>query len=244
MYVDPTGNVYVHFEGGQLTTHSSNTISSNNDHSLGKDLSGLSSNVPVESFKHDQIGAALAFVEEQVANNPDQPIVISGHSLGGYTAIEIAQVLTEGGYTVDLVIVVDAFSVLSQSDGDILAEGLPEGVAAINFRQVGDVAGAVVEGAEDRIIDATHSAIDNSQEVTSFARTFVNIIHSLGNRYSSAGGKPIVTKDGTVKLGRGGRSGSFSCSARSCSASKVYKKSRYFSKANRAKVAARAGRTL
>lgn len=59
--------------------------------------------------------------------------------------------------------------------------------------------------------------------------------NNFGNRFSYKGGKPQVSKDGTTKLGRGGRSGSFRCNAGSCSVSKAYKKPRYFSKANRNK---------
>jgi RHS repeat-associated protein len=64
---------------------------------------------------------------------------------------------------------------------------------------------------------------DSAKAVSNTARQSASGSSSY-NRFSSKGGKPKVSKDGTVTLGSGGRSGSFRCYARSCSVSKAYKK--------------------
>lgn len=151
------------FEGFDGTSSGGSFSGGGSESATGMDLladrireEGLGFEVAVH--EHEDQDAAIARIEEALEENLRAKVVIMGHSLGGDSAVEVAETLGAKNIGVDLLVQIDSVGV-----GD---EVKPPGVKrAVNiFSTSGDgIDGAQqVDGSENIGLDGTtHTDIDN-----------------------------------------------------------------------------------
>ena len=158
-YKDPDGHVAVGFEGfsGYLDDESGVD-------EIASQIYDEDSSISVQVFGHSEQRDALAYVEQQIQQNPNQPIVVYGHSFGGDSAIEFSKRLGREGLEVDELYLIDTIGVLDNKK--------PENVkSATNFIQASkliDLHGKKVAGAMTRDMTklaVKHTSIDNNKRL-------------------------------------------------------------------------------
>ena len=172
-------------------------------------------------------GESGDYIRESLRDNPNQPVIIIGHSVGGGKALEVQEILQNAGIAVDKVYTIDPFSPLDENHRRLFESPPTRQNVNVNYHQTNTpyFKGETLGEEFDVLIDAGHFNIDSNQRVQREIVSGTNSAHfAYSDRFSSQGGKPIISKDGKVTLGMGGQSGSFKCYASSCSASKAYYK--------------------
>ena len=125
-------------------------------------------------FAHGQQKAARGFINEAISNNPDEPLVIIGHSFGGDSSIELAKTLQSDGVDIDLLVQIDSIGIND--------EALPSNVGlGINFYQEG---GSGLDGAKNvsgsvniRAPGASHTNIDSDRDVGGITAASAAVAH-------------------------------------------------------------------
>src|SRR3989344_1578760 len=217
---DPNGQTAVLFQG--FAASNQDQVSA--DSGVNQIYQQLNSDVRQTSqvfAPNAAVSTAQAFVQNQLSQNANQPVVIIGHSMGAGKALELQRALMEEGISVNLVITLDPTSP-EKIHRDLFKENIPESGLNANFYQEGGLfalTGNQLHGAHNILIDDTHTGIDSNPFVQYWTSRLTNTAHDRYlNRFSSSGGAPVVSNGGrTVNLGSGGRYGSFKCYASSCS---------------------------
>jgi RHS repeat-associated protein len=202
--IDPDGRVSVGFQGAQSSGSHGDFLGDITDR-----INERIDNRVYRSNEPEVVEAAVNYVKESLATEPNQPVIIYGHSRGGQRALELQQRLEEEGITVDAVITIDP--VYEFFTG--FNEGELDPMTNFNFFQRNNRPfGRTYEGITNEPINAGHTGIDSNVIVTGFISDLVNSAHTARNpgRFTPSGKKYI-------RLGRGGSSGSFRCRASSCS---------------------------
>jgi pimeloyl-ACP methyl ester carboxylesterase len=156
-WIDPDGRLAIGFPGGV-------------------DRSGSGANIPVldaaisdipligptyiaDSNNFDDLAAAYNWAMDQLAANPNQPIIIYGHSLGAEAAVEFASQLVQAGQSVDLVIALDPIEDIT------LPAGVTEG--ACFYTTDGGLGGGQLISPTDNVENyALPASIDHSSMIT------------------------------------------------------------------------------
>ena len=98
-YVDPDGHAVANFTG--LGNSADSAV-----HALARYF-GTQSLGESRVFRHQDVAAAAAFLIQQHAFHPDQPVVIAGHSRGAAASLQLARTLQKAGIHVDLLLTID-----------------------------------------------------------------------------------------------------------------------------------------
>ena len=215
---DPNGQTAVLFQG--FAASNQDQVSA--DSGVNQIYQQLNSDVRQTSqvfAPNAAVSTAQAFVQNQLSQNANQPVVIIGHSMGAGKALELQRALMEEGISVNLVITIDPYSNKDSHEG-LFSENVPKESINVNFYQENTpiMKGEKLSGAHNFLIDSTHTGIDSDPVVQYWTARLTNTAHDrYSNRFSSSGGAPVVSNGGkTVNLGSGGRYGSFKCYASSC----------------------------
>jgi RHS repeat-associated protein len=121
-FVDPDGQLAVGFTG--LGNSSKSGI-----HDLANTFAAHSGVGATKVFDWEARKQALAFIQAQLAQNPDQPVIVFGHSRGAAESLKLARDLKTAGVKVDLVLTIDPVLV-----DPMLAQGVPSNVRkAVNY---------------------------------------------------------------------------------------------------------------
>lgn len=161
-YVDPTGQVAVGFQGLSGTSLSTDV------EAIAAQISAQ--NIPIKTFPQGRLGEfrAKLYIEKQLRENPNQPIVIYGHSLGGVSAVRLSEKLGKEGLEVDQLITIDPVS----KTGQPFNIEKPQNVMiATNFLQLNpqeSLHGGQITGSENidlTYMGATHTNIDKNEIV-------------------------------------------------------------------------------
>ena len=165
-------------------------------------------------------------VQNQRADNPNQPVVIIGHSWGGGDALELQEKLEGEGIAVDLVYTIDPYSIYKKHGELFWKDDYNPSVNVNIYQDDGPFYGKTLTGATNEQFHGnslwTHFIMDSNSALQGriISRT---VSLSQNYRYSSHGGKPRVSDlnggKRTVSLGYGGAYGGFRCYASSCSRS-------------------------
>ena len=99
-FVDPDGNLAVGFTG--LGNSSASGV-----HRIASVFANNALIGPTRVFRHQDTTQALAFVRSQLHSDPNQPVVIFGHSRGAASGLKLARTLQKAGVTVDLLLTLD-----------------------------------------------------------------------------------------------------------------------------------------
>ena len=121
-HVDPDGNVAVGFTGmknGPLSGVWGVAHAFSKHPELGF----------TRVFAHQEVAQALGFIRAELHKNPDQPVVIFGHSRGAASSLKLAGMLKEAGISVDLLLTIDPVMI-----DPVLRQKVPSNVAlAVNY---------------------------------------------------------------------------------------------------------------
>jgi RHS repeat-associated protein len=196
--VDPWGTITVFVTGfgggsskssnskgsseGSRSSDSSDDCSESSDKSApsNEEVSGLgkmakdkeiAENVPGKEIvvRHQDQEEAKAAIREAHKNNPDEPIVVIGHSFGGDSAIEIVEDLAEEGIEVQLVIQIDSVGVGDEE----LPNNAQDGVNIYSTSREGVNGATHVEGSRNIGLDGTsHTEIDDDPRTTEIVRRY------------------------------------------------------------------------
>ena len=158
-YVDPSGHVIVGFEGASQSSGSE--ISGVDE--IAQAIQTEDSSIPIHVFSQDDVDAAKLYVEQQIEDNPNQPIVIYGHSKGGEATMQLAKALGKEGLSVDAAFTIDSFG---YGDGK-----KPDNVGKLtNFQQKNSLflKGETIKGAKNIVVtnkQSLHTTIDSNKKV-------------------------------------------------------------------------------
>jgi RHS repeat-associated protein len=151
--IDPDGNAAVGFPGLGNSPESG-------VRDIAQQVDGAPGIGRARVFRHQDVSEAVDFLLREHEDNPDDAIVIFGHSLGADSAIATAEALGEEGVDVDLVITIDPVF------GD---KEVPENVeTAVNYYQTEEQLGGNQVECEDgtecvnvEVEGSDHGSIDN-----------------------------------------------------------------------------------
>ncbi len=217
-YFDWNGNVAIIFEGAEGERRQANPNSG---------VSGIYGRLddPTKEIYGPGVSASEGydFIKKSLSENPNQPVVIIGHSRGGGKALEVQKMLQDEGINVDKVYTIDPFS-RDQPHVELFKNPpLRAGVNMNYYETLSFIGGTRLIGGENIKIWSPHTFIDSNNVVQDQIVSGSNTLYH-NFRYSSQGGKPIISSSGKVTLGNGGAYGNFKCYVSSCSATKAYKK--------------------
>ena len=158
-YMDPLGLIGVFIKGFSGSSGGTGMDEMAND----PEIKGLVPGGEVVKG-HTQAGSAVDEIVKAKQANPDEPVIIVGHSFGGDTAVEVAQDLEKKGIKVDLLIQIDSVGVGDEKKPDNVTVG-------VNIHTAGDGDGLDgaenVGGSENIPLDGTsHTDIDNDPRTT------------------------------------------------------------------------------
>jgi RHS repeat-associated protein len=157
-FLDPDGNVVVGFTGMGNSPISGvhDTVRAFGQHrELGQ----------TRVFPHQQVAKALGFIRAELRRNPDQPVVLTGHSRGAAASLNLAKQLQKEGVTVHLLLTVDPVMI-----DPVLGQRVPANVKlAVNYWEnvSTTLGGLYLTGdpekteIENRRVDTLHGTIDN-----------------------------------------------------------------------------------
>ncbi len=157
-YVDPDGNVVIAFTG-----MGNSPISG--VHDIARAFGQHRELGPSRVFRHQQVAQALGFIRAELRKNPDQPVVLTGHSRGAAASLNLAKQLQKEGVTVHLLLTVDPVMI-----DPVLRQRVPTNVKlAVNYWEnvSPTLGGLYLTGdpekteIENRRADNTHDVIDN-----------------------------------------------------------------------------------
>lgn len=156
--LDKSGHVVVHFSGF-----------GNDQRDMQSLRAGYIQDQPSAVFNANEVEEASRYIIDKITKDPNQPIIIVGHSIGGKSAVDLSQDLADMNLEVDYLFVIDKRSGRSDSKPDNVKE-------LINIRQdKGFLKGFSIEGQDELIeIDATHTNIDRNEKTRLIIQTTVN----------------------------------------------------------------------
>jgi len=116
---------------------------------------------PTEIYEWDETDEACAYIKGAIETDPCQPVVIIGHSLGGDTAVQVAECLNKSGICVDLLIQIESVGVEDEKK----PKNVNKGVNIWSRSREGINGASWVEGSENIAIDnSTHTDIDEPND--------------------------------------------------------------------------------
>jgi len=156
-YVDPNGDVAVGFTGlGNSPLGGIHDIA----HAFAQHAQFGMARV----FRHQDVRQAYAFTQAELRKNPDQPVVLFGHSRGAAASLVLAQMLNASGVHVDLLLTIDPVII-----DPVHRQTVPSNVGlAVNYWETGDFpfegiylsADPQNTDIENRRVITSHNAID------------------------------------------------------------------------------------
>jgi len=156
-YVDPNGDVVVGFTGlGNSPLGGIHNIA----HAFAQHAQFGMARV----FRHQDVRQAYAFTQAELRKNPDQPVVLFGHSRGAAASLVLAQMLNASGVHVDLLLTIDPVII-----DPVHRQKVPSNVGlAVNYWETGDFpfegiylsADPQNTDIENRRVITSHNAID------------------------------------------------------------------------------------
>lgn len=168
-YVDPSGHVVVGFEG-LSADHPSGV------QDIAEGIQEEDPTIPVGVFPYAQVVQAQRYIGEQLALNPNQPVVVYGHSFGGSAAVTLSNNLGKQGIAISNLYTIDPVGVspLQRSQpGNVLSQ--------TNFVQKNSIPkGNTIKGSNNVDLTSTkvdHVTIDNSKTVKTTIVTGAVAVH-------------------------------------------------------------------
>ncbi len=157
-HVDPDGNLVIGFTG------------LGNSYLSGvHGIENLFSKYPqlgqVRVFDHQGVAQAFALVKTLMRSNPDQPLIVYGHSRGAAASMKLVRMLKDAGIRVDLLLTIDP--VMADPKG---SQQVPSNVNwAINYWESNSslLGGMYLTGESDstkienRRVDTAHGSVDD-----------------------------------------------------------------------------------
>jgi pimeloyl-ACP methyl ester carboxylesterase len=93
-------------------------------------------------LQHNQHSIAIKKIKHALEKNPNQPVILIGHSWGADSAIEVANKLKKLGIKVDLLIQIDSVGAGDATLPDNVEQGINYQGKKSNFPSEGDVTGS------------------------------------------------------------------------------------------------------
>lgn len=154
------------FVSGLSTSSDSSDTSSTGDqpgvHQMGDDIpQAMKDKIgPIKKLVWDDQDEACAFIEGAIGSDRNQPVILIGHSLGGDSVVEIAELLKEKGICVDLMIQLDSIGLFDEEKPDNVEKGVniwstsedafePDGATNVSGSENIPVAGTSHTGIDD-----------------------------------------------------------------------------------------------
>jgi len=99
-FVDPTGDVAVGFTGLGNSPQSG-------VHAIARVFASHPEVGPTKVFRHQSVKEAYSFVMSSLHENPNQPVVVFGHSRGAARSLQLTRMLQQAGVSVNLLLTID-----------------------------------------------------------------------------------------------------------------------------------------
>ncbi|MCH8922771.1 MAG: hypothetical protein IIA67_06445 [Planctomycetes bacterium] len=118
------------FVSGLSTSSDSSDTSSTSDqpgvHQMADDIpQAMKDKIgPIKKLVWDEQDEACAFIEGAIGSERNQPVILIGHSFGGDSVVEIAEMLKEKGICVDLMIQIDSVGAFDEEKPDNVEKGV------------------------------------------------------------------------------------------------------------------------
>ncbi len=140
---------------------------------MDKDIPGGASEVG-----HSQQGKAVKKICKALCKNPNQPVILVGHSFGGDSVVEIAEKLKKKCIKVDLMVQIDSVGVGDEKKPD----NVERGINIWSTSRKGVNGASNVEGSENIGLDGTtHTDIDSDPRTEKHIKDAIDKLKKGGN---------------------------------------------------------------